>query len=141
MSRRLPALLLALLLLTGCSSLPEEAEEPEEAMDWNLYQSQGGPEKPAEEPEEPEHPAVFSMAYYKDSPFDPIICGEGVQQDAASLLYEPLFQLNGKFQPEPVLCESYAWDETGRICTLTLRQGISFHDGSPLTARDAAATL
>ena len=63
MSRRLPALLLALLLLTGCSSLPEEAEEPEEAMDWNLYQSQGGPEKPAEEPEEPEHPAVFSMAY------------------------------------------------------------------------------
>ena len=30
MSRRLPALLLALLLLTGCSSLPEEAEEPEE---------------------------------------------------------------------------------------------------------------
>ena len=39
--------LLALLLLTGCSSLPEEAEEPEEAMDWNLYQSQGGPEKPA----------------------------------------------------------------------------------------------
>lgn len=141
MGRRLPALLLALLLLTGCSSLPEEAEEPEEAMDWNLYQSQVGPEKPAEEPEEPEHPAVFSMAYYKDSPFDPIICGEGVQQDVASLLYEPLFQLNGKFQPEPVLCESYAWDETGRICTLTLRQGVSFHDGSPLTARDAAATL
>ena len=56
-------------------------------------------------------------------------------------VYEPLFQLNGKFQPEPVLCESYAWDETGRICTLTLRQGVSFHDGSPLTARDAAATL
>ena len=140
MSRRLLALSLALLLaLTGCAAPEEPEEEPADAMDWGLYQSQASPEP--EKPEEPEHPAAFTMAYYKDSTFDPITCGEGVQQDVAALMYEPLFQLNGKFQPEPVLCDSYAWDETGKICTLTLREGVTFQDGARLTARDVAFTL
>jgi len=134
--RLLPSLLLAVLLgLSGCGALPEELEEPED-MDWVAYQ----PVEP-EEPPAPEYPAAFSMAYYRDHSLDPIICGEGIEQDVASLLYEPLFQINGKFEPEPVLCESFEWDETGRICTLSLRGDVAFQDGTPLTAKDVVATL
>lgn len=139
MCKHLLALSLALLLaLAGCAAPEEPEEEPADAMDWDLYQSQG---EAASEEAAPEYPAVFTLAYYKGSTFDPITCGEGVQQDVAALLYEPLFQLNGKFQPEPVLCGGYAWDETGRVCTLTLREGVTFQDGTALTARDVVSTL
>ena len=88
-----------------------------------------------------DYPAAFSLAYHRDHTLDPITCSEGVQQDVAALLFEPLFQLNGSFEPEPALCTGYAWDETGLVCTLTVRQGVLFSDGTTLTASDVAATL
>lgn len=137
--RRLALLLAALLLLSGCAALAEP-EEPEE--DWSSYQ-QLLPEEPEEKPEEtaPEYPAAFSLPYHRDQTLDPVSCSEGVQETAAALLYEPLFRLDRQFQPEPVLCESWEWDETGLVCTLTLREGVTFSDGSALTARDVAETL
>lgn len=141
--KRFPALLLLfLLLLSGCSALPEEPDEPE---DWEVYQpgepEHSGSEDSIEEDHALERPSAFTMAYYRNSSFDPITCGERIQQDVASLLYEPLFQLNAQFEPVPVLCESWAWDESGRICTLNLRQDAYFQDGSAFTAADAAAAL
>lgn len=137
--RRLVALLLgALLLLTACGTDNSVEQDPV----WDDYQ-QGLPAEPEPDPapEAPEYPAEFTLAYHRSGTLDPITCGEGIQQDVASLLYEPLFQLNERFEAEPLLCESYAWDDTGLVCTLTLREGVTFQDGSALTARDVAATL
>lgn len=134
--RRLAALLAALLLLAGCAALDEP--EPE----WDAYQ-QLQPDGAGEPPEEtgPDNPAAFSLAYHRNQSFDPLLCGEGVQQGVVSLMYEPLFRLDGQFQPVPVLCESYSWNETGLVCTLALRPEAVFSDGSALTARDVAETL
>lgn len=140
--RRLCALLPALLfLLAGCADMTEPDVAPEE--DWDRYAMMEDGEE-LEEPEpapEPEYPAAFSLAYQKDQTLDPVNCGEGIQEDVASLLYEPLFRLDGAFHPEPVLCESYAWDETGLVCTLTLRQNVTFWDGTPLAAADVTAAI
>lgn len=138
--KRLSVLLLAAVLaLSGCAALaePDEIEE-----DWENYQQT----VPQEEPEvleqsEPDYPAAFSLPYHRNLPMDPVTCGEGVQEMAASLLYEPLFALDGQFRPEPVLCESYEWNDTGLVCTLTLREDVTFSDGSALTARDVVETL
>ena len=138
--RRIFALLLLLLVLTGCeTSGNAELTDP----GWEAYQQQE--QQSQEETTQPEetvdYPAAFSLAYHRDHTLDPITCGEGVQQDVAALLFEPLFQLNGSFEPEPELCTGYAWDETGLVCTLTVRQGVLFSDGTTLTASDVAATL
>ena len=138
--RRLALLLAVVLLLSGCESFAE----PEDLdAEWENYQQFLPEEPPQEEPEEeePDYPAAFSLPYHKNQTMDPVACGEGFQGTAASLLYEPLFRLDGQFQPRPVLCESYEWDETGLVCTLTLREGVTFSDGSALTGRDAAETL
>lgn len=138
--KRLAALLLAAAMaLSGCAAL---AEPDEIEADWENYQ-QTVPREEPEAPEQPEpnYPAAFSLPYHRSQSLDPVICGEGVQEAVASLIYEPLFALNGQFQPEPVLCESYAWNDAGLVCTLTLREGVTFSDGSPLTARDVAETL
>jgi len=136
--RRLLALLAALCLLAGCASWEEE---PEVESGWDSYQQL--PEEEPEEPveTEPEYPAAFSLAYQKDQTLDPVSCGEGVQEAVASLLYEPLFRLDSQFQAVPLLCESYEWNETGLVCTLTLRQDVVFSDGAQLTARDVVETL
>ena len=107
--RRLWALVLAVLLLSACAA-PEE--EPE--VDWGAYQQELPAESGApEEPEEPELPAAFALPYHRDHSLDPVTCGEGIQQDLASLIYEPLFRLDGNFEPVPVLCESCEWDDAG----------------------------
>lgn len=139
MRRRGAALLLAaLLLLSACAVSGEPEPEPE----WESYQ-QGLLEEPEpeSEPEEPALPAAFTLAWQPDQTLDPITCGEGIQEDAASLIFEPLFRLDGTFTAQPLLCRGYSWDETGLVCTLDLREDASFQDGSPLTARDVADTL
>lgn len=57
------------------------------------------------------------------------------------LLYEGLFQLDQSFQPQPVLCESWQESEDGLSWTFTLKGGITFSDGTPLTARHAADSI
>lgn len=138
--RRLLALLLAAaLVLSGCAGMAEQ-EDLEE--DWESYQPYL-PETPPEDAEDlgPAYPAAFSLPYHRDHTLDPVDCGEGIQETVSSLLYEPLFRLDRQFRPQPVLCESWEWDAAGLVCTLTLREGAAFSDGSALTARDVAETL
>lgn len=133
MSMKRLLVLLLCIALTGCG-----VENLGETTDpgWEEYQ-QG---EQVEE-EKPVYPSEFSLAYHKDHTLDPITCGEGIQQDVASLIYEPLFRLDEQFEPVGVLCESAEWDETGLVCTLRIRQGVLFSDGSELKASDVAATL
>ena len=141
--RRLVLLLAAVLLLSGCDRLAEFAEPEDLDEEWENYQQFLPEEPPQEEPEEeePDYPAAFSLPCHKNRTLDPVACGEGFQETVSSLLYEPLFRLDGQFQPEPVLCEDYEWNETGLVCTLTLREGVTFSNDSALTARDVVETL
>ena len=125
----LPFLLLS--LLCGCwQDIPEE--EPSLPI-------------PEEEPETgsasqtlPEH---FALPYDPDQTLDPVTCPDGMQQTAASLLCEGLFRLGPDFTPEPWLCESYTYDAAAYTYVFTLRSGVVFSDGSPLTAADVEVTL
>ena len=135
--RRILALALLLALLAGCAQAPlPEDQEP----DWTPPPPEE-PEEILEEEEKPDWPEVFALAYHRGQTLDPILCGDGVQEDVASLLYEPLFRLDGGFEPEPLLCGSWEADETFRVWTLTVREDARFSDGSPVTAADAAASL
>ena len=136
MKRLLSFLAAALILLTGCSGSGDSDIDPS----WEAYQQEQETEAPPQE-SETIYPEAFSLAYHKDLTLDPITCGDGLQQDVASLLYEPLFQLDENFDPIPLLCSGYGWDTSGLICTLNIRQDITFHDGSTLTAADVAASL
>ena len=124
-------LTLTLSLLTGCAQIDESS------ADELPFPSE---ETPAEE----EHsglPAVFALPYLEGQPLNPLTCPDGVQQTVASLLYEGLFRLDQTFTPQPLLCASYTYDPETLTYKLTLRDGVVFSDGSPLTAADVKATL
>ena len=119
-------------LLAGCwqEELPEEPEDVLPPFE----------EEPAQE-NKTTLPERFALPYMPGRTLDPIDCPDGMQQVAASLLYEGLFRLDGNFEPQPCLCVSYTHDESAGRYTFSLRPGVQFSDGSPLTGRDVKAAL
>ena len=66
--------------------------------------------------------------------------GEGAAR-AAGFLYDGLYRLDERLRPVPALAREPATvSPDGRIWTLTLRDDVRFHDGSPLTADDVVQT-
>ncbi len=59
----------------------------------------------------------------------------------AQALYQPLVQLNSAAQSEYVLAESITPNKTTSEWIIRLRQGVTFHDGKPLTAQDVIYTF
>ena len=132
--KRLLPLLLALALcfaLTACW----EAEVPDDTQDFWEYE-------PAPEPEsEPAaKPSVFTLPYLNNQTLDPVACSDGVQQIVGSLLYEGLFALDERFEPQPMLCKSYSRSANGLTYTFALRDNVTFSNGAALTASDVLAT-
>lgn len=58
-----------------------------------------------------------------------------------ALMYEPLVVLDDDYLPKPHLAERWEHTGDGGTWTFTLREGLVFHDGSPLTSADVAATV
>lgn len=63
------------------------------------------------------------------------------EEYAADLMYSGLVQLDPQLQPQPDLAESWTTSPDGGLITFTLRSGVTWHDGQPLTADDVVWTL
>jgi peptide/nickel transport system substrate-binding protein len=59
----------------------------------------------------------------------------------ASHVYETLFELEPDGSIVPHLAESYEVSEDGTTWTLQIREGVTFHDGTPLTAEVVKGSL
>lgn len=53
-----------------------------------------------------------------------------------NLVFNKLVNLDPNFQPIPELAKSWSVSEDGKTWTFTLEEGVTFHDGKPLTAAD-----
>ena len=72
---------------------------------------------------------------------DPIVTTAYVTRNHAYLVYDTLFGLDADFKPQPQMAEGHAVEDGGRRVTVTLRPGLKFHDGEPVRARDAVASI
>lgn len=59
----------------------------------------------------------------------------------ALLVWDTLYGLDDKFEPQPQMVEGHVVDNDGKRWTLTLRPGLVFHDGTKVLARDAVASI
>jgi peptide/nickel transport system substrate-binding protein len=73
---------------------------------------------------------------------DPILNQANAQAIYYSLLYDGLIELDpATGKPTPGLAESWSSDPAGKVWTFKLRSGVTFSDGSPLTAEDVKFSI
>ena len=73
--------------------------------------------------------------------FNPIYATTNVDKSVASLVFASPYRYNRDNKLEPVLAESIIVDDKAQQYTLTLKQGLTWHDGHPITVDDLIFTI
>src|SRR5215475_14585286 len=72
---------------------------------------------------------------------DPVWTTATVTRNFALMVYETLYGRDQAFNPQPLMVQGHTIDEDGKRWTMKLREGLLFHDGTPVLARDCIASL
>ena len=76
-----------------------------------------------------------------DESLDPAISELNNDSFYTGQIYEGLTVSNLDWEPQPVLAESWEPNADATEWTFALRQGVNFHDGTPLTSKDVAYSI
>src|SRR5262249_16064810 len=72
---------------------------------------------------------------------DPVWTSALVTRNFANMVDEALYGRDEQLNPRPLMLEGDLVEDGGRRWTMRLRDGVVFHDGSPVLARDCVASL
>ncbi len=72
---------------------------------------------------------------------DPIWTTAYVTRNSGFLVWDTLYGLDDEYKAQPQMVEGHTVDDGDRRWTFTLREGLKFHDGEPVRARDCVASL
>ncbi|MBV1695548.1 MAG: ABC transporter substrate-binding protein [Hyphomicrobiales bacterium] len=72
---------------------------------------------------------------------DPIWTTALIATDHAYLIYDTLFSPNEKLEMRPQMVDTWSVSDDKLTWTFTLREGLEWHDGKPVTAEDCVASL
>ena len=72
---------------------------------------------------------------------DPIATTNFSIRNAAYLIYDTLFALDANYDVQPQMAEGAEISDDELTYTITLRDGLTFHDGTPVEAADVVASL
>ena len=72
---------------------------------------------------------------------DPVVTTGLVTRNHAFLIFDTLYGVDAEFRPQPQMLAGHTTEPGGLRWTMTLRDGLRFHDGQPVLARDVVASL
>jgi len=72
---------------------------------------------------------------------DPILTTAAVTTNHAWMVWDTLFSMNTAQQVRPQMADGFTVSDDGRTYLIKLRDGLKFHDGEPVLAKDCAASL
>src|SRR5664279_2579122 len=75
------------------------------------------------------------------SSMDAVAGTQYVVRNAALLVWDMLYGVNARLEPQPQMCEGHDVDAEFKTWTFRLRPGLKFHDGEPVLSRDCIASL
>src|SRR5579859_879450 len=72
---------------------------------------------------------------------DPIWTTAYVTRNYGYMVYDTLFALDEHFKVQPQMAEKWSVSEDHLLYTITLRDGLKWHDGAPVRPEDCIASL
>ncbi|MDP6706929.1 MAG: ABC transporter substrate-binding protein [Alphaproteobacteria bacterium] len=72
---------------------------------------------------------------------DPIWTTAYITRNHGYLIYDTLIAMDDKLMPQPQMLEGWKVSSDGLTYTLTLRDGLRWHDGAPVTAEDIVPSI
>src|ERR1700752_5530086 len=73
--------------------------------------------------------------------FDPIWTTAYIARNAGLLVWDTLYGVDAKLEPQRQMVEAEEVSADGLTWTFRLRPGLKFHDGEPVLAKDAVASI
>lgn len=73
--------------------------------------------------------------------FDPMISSYYITADHGSAIYDTLFALDSRMTPQPQMVGNWGVSDDKKTYTFVLRDGLGWHDGTPVTAGDCVASI
>lgn len=71
---------------------------------------------------------------------DPIVTTAHITRNHGYMVFDTLLSMNSKYEPTPQMADFKVSDDK-LTYTFTLRDGLTWHDGAPVTAEDCVASL
>jgi peptide/nickel transport system substrate-binding protein len=72
---------------------------------------------------------------------DPIWTTQYVVRNGSLLIWDMLYGVNEKLEPQPQMVENHEVSGDFKTWTFKLRPGLKFHDGEPVRAKDVVASI
>jgi peptide/nickel transport system substrate-binding protein len=72
---------------------------------------------------------------------DPIVTTVYTARNHGYMVFDTLFGMDSAYQIQPQMLESFSTEDDGRRWKLTLREGLLWHDGEKVLARDCVASI
>ncbi|MFQ3622099.1 MAG: ABC transporter substrate-binding protein [Acetobacteraceae bacterium] len=72
---------------------------------------------------------------------DPIWTTAYVTRNSGFLVWDTLYGLDEQYRPQPQMVEGHTVENGDTVWTFTLREGLRFHNGEPVRARDCVASI
>lgn len=92
-------------------------------------------------PTRPDDETVYRIGTTQDyDGFNPFAHWAGVSWDCFRVTYNFLTWYNESYEPVPDLATGWSTSADGKVWTFTIREGMVWHDGEPVTAHDVAFT-
>lgn len=121
----------SLFLLSGCES----------GSSTNIVQTPKQVTEYQNTNEKPQSGGTLRLAMTGAASLNPVLADNLNNLYVLRLVFDGLFTVAPDDSIEPSLCESYVIQPDGIHYELTVKSGVSFHNGTKLTAQDVDATL
>ena len=72
---------------------------------------------------------------------DPVFTAAYVTRHHAMMVFDTLYGMDGAYRIQPQMAEGHRIDDDGLTWTISLRDGLAWHDGEKVCARDCVASI
>ncbi|MDC3424089.1 ABC transporter substrate-binding protein [Aquibacillus sp. 3ASR75-11] len=121
--------ILLLITLIGCSNSDTSGTE-------------NGKSDTEQTIEDPQAGGTLNVAFAAEpDTIDWMYTGASSTRDIGWHIFETLFALDKNYETKPMIAEGYEVNDDRTVYTISIREGVKFHDGSTVTAEDVAASI